>query len=214
MNKVSILAFSLAAILTAPRAEYFTFLGTINSINYPNLNMNHVIGSEVSYIFYADFSQDGYYLKTDGLAYVIPVAQGGFYSEIIKGSGLVPTFGQQYDPTENYGIVEGHLGSTSRYNGGIQYDFNARHNGHHINIYSYLSYTSNGFEYQPGIFGGSEESYDPNGNRYTLTSKLKLASITKENPVIPEPSSIAFFGFGIVVLSIIAIRNRGQTTST
>lgn len=201
------LLVALAAFQRNAFAEYFTFQGTIRGGFGPDASWDDLIGQEVTYVFLADYANPGYYIRTYGEPFVIPVSQGGFFSDLIKGPELLPEFGYQYDPTDAYGIIEGHLGSIWQSPYGPLYEFNARHNGHHSAIYQGTSQQN-----PPDLFSSTwvaaEQSYGPNNLLYTLTADVRLISISQENPTIPEPSSFALLGIGGLALGLGGARFR------
>jgi hypothetical protein len=183
---------------------YYTFAGAITSTNLPQ--GAYPVGTPISYTFMVDLDAAGFILQYGSPTYFQDVADANgtidhFLVEYVGGTAL-PT---DYNPGNP---IEFHRGYSQNYFGTNNAALVASNSdpagGDNITI------TRNGTlgTWYEGQTGFTSSNFN---RQYNLAGAVTLVDISTTNPyaAVPEPSTVAMMGFGLLGLGL-AVRKRGK----
>jgi PEP-CTERM motif len=207
-RSISIIAgmFAFTALTAVASPMFYSFEGTVASATSAGFS----VGQAVRYAFVVDRAVDGYYsINGSSIAWTS-------YSD---GYGLHERFSAQYLGGDAITTdlpkdlqVEFNLGFSETYYAGVQSGLdgsNADHSGYdNIAVFSYTSLIQNWVVGQS--FFGSDETYGNGGYSEYVKSNLILTSISDTNPIgaVPEPSTLALMGLGMLGMGLAARKRR------
>lgn len=196
-------AILLAASMASATPVYYTFTGAITSINAPQ--GEYAVGNPLSYTFMVDLDAQGYIKQYGSLFYFQDASDANgtvdyFLVEYVGGNAL-PTDYNPGNPIEFHrGISQNYFGTANAILAGSNFD---PAGGDNINL-SHGGTFDTWYEGQTGF-------YSTNYNRQiSLAGAMTLVDISTVNPyaAVPEPSTVAMIGLGMLGLGFGARKRR------